>query len=53
LEQHALRLFEDIGDQAGAADAIRTHGAASLLVGEPEKGRREIAESLARLPGLS
>jgi predicted ATPase/DNA-binding CsgD family transcriptional regulator len=48
LEQHALRLFEDIGDQAGAADAIRTHGAASLLIGEPEKGRREIAESLAR-----
>jgi predicted ATPase/DNA-binding CsgD family transcriptional regulator len=48
LQQQALRLFEDIGDQSGAADAIRTHGAASLLVGEPEKGRREIAESLAR-----
>jgi DNA-binding CsgD family transcriptional regulator len=48
LQQQALRLFEDIDDQAGAADAIRTHGAVSLLVGEPEKGRREIAESLAR-----
>jgi predicted ATPase/DNA-binding CsgD family transcriptional regulator len=46
LLQQGLILFQEIGDQAGVANCILTHGAASLLVGDPEKGRREIAESL-------
>ena len=41
-------LFEQIGDEAGAAMCIRNHGAARLLAGDPEAGRREIAEGLAR-----
>jgi predicted ATPase/DNA-binding CsgD family transcriptional regulator len=43
-----LRLFEQIGDEAGAAMCIRVHGMARLLAGDPEAGRREIAEGLAR-----
>ena len=31
-----------------APECIRNHGAVSLLLGEPEKGRREIVESLVR-----
>ena len=43
-----LSSFEEIGDEAGAAICVLTHGAASLLAGDPDKGRREIAESLVR-----
>jgi non-specific serine/threonine protein kinase len=43
-----LRLFEQIGDEAGAAMCIRAHGMARLLTGDPEAGRREIAEGLIR-----
>ena len=46
LLQQGLILFQEIGDQAGAANCIQSHGAASLLVGDSELGRREIAESL-------
>ena len=45
-------LFQEIGDEAGVADCIRLHGAAGLLVGDPEKGRHEIAEGLARSQAL-
>jgi predicted ATPase/DNA-binding CsgD family transcriptional regulator len=48
LLQQGLILFQEVGDQAGAARCILTHGAASLLVGDSERGRREIAESLVR-----
>jgi predicted ATPase/DNA-binding NarL/FixJ family response regulator len=48
LVQQGLRLFEQIGDQAGAAMCIRAHGAARLFAGDPEAGRREIAEGLTR-----
>jgi predicted ATPase/DNA-binding CsgD family transcriptional regulator len=48
LLRQGLILFQEIGDQAGAATCMMTHGAASLLGGKPEKGRREIAESLVR-----
>jgi ATP/maltotriose-dependent transcriptional regulator MalT len=41
-------FFEEIGDQAGAGHCILNHGAAGLLLGDPEKGRREIVESLVR-----
>jgi predicted ATPase/DNA-binding CsgD family transcriptional regulator len=41
-------LFEQIGDEAGAAMCLRNHGAAGLFVGDPEAGRREIAEGLTR-----
>ena len=43
-----LVLFRDIGDEAGAAACVRDHGAASLLAGNPETGRRETAEALVR-----
>ncbi|HJV13226.1 MAG TPA: LuxR C-terminal-related transcriptional regulator, partial [Propionibacteriaceae bacterium] len=48
LEQQGLLLFQEIGDAAGVARCILTHGAASLLLGDFERGRRKIAESLAR-----
>jgi tetratricopeptide (TPR) repeat protein len=48
LHQQGLMLFEQIGDDAGAAACIRDHGATNLLVGDVETGRREIAESLVR-----
>jgi hypothetical protein len=48
LFQQGLRLFEQIGDQAGAAMCIWNHGAARLFAGDPEAGRREIAEGLTR-----
>jgi predicted ATPase/DNA-binding CsgD family transcriptional regulator len=48
LLEQGLVLFEEIGDQAGVANCVLNHGAAGLLVGDPEKGRREIAESLVR-----
>jgi predicted ATPase/tetratricopeptide (TPR) repeat protein len=47
LLQQGLILCQEIGDQAGVANCILTHGAAGLLLGDPGKGRREIAESLA------
>lgn len=46
LLQQGFILSQEINDQAGAARCMLTHGAANLLIGEPEKGRREIAESL-------
>jgi non-specific serine/threonine protein kinase len=46
--QQGLRLFEQIGDQAGAAMCIRAHGAARLFAGDPEAGRREITKGLTR-----
>jgi predicted ATPase/DNA-binding CsgD family transcriptional regulator len=46
LLQQGIILFQEIGDQAGAARCILTHGAASLVLGDSERGRREIAESL-------
>jgi tetratricopeptide (TPR) repeat protein len=46
LEQQALMLFQEIGDAAGVAESLRTQGAVSIAIGDPEKGRREIAESL-------
>jgi predicted ATPase/DNA-binding CsgD family transcriptional regulator len=48
LAQQGLLLFEEIGDAAGAARCIRHRGAASIAAGDPEKSRREIAESLVR-----
>jgi non-specific serine/threonine protein kinase len=48
LLQQGLILFQEIGDEAGVANCILNHGAASLLLGDFEHGRREIAESLAR-----
>jgi DNA-binding CsgD family transcriptional regulator len=48
LLQQALLLFQEIGDEAGVANCIQNLGAAKLLVGDFEQGRREIAESLAR-----
>jgi DNA-binding CsgD family transcriptional regulator len=48
LLQHGLRLFEEVGDEAGAANCIRLHGALRLFAGDPETGRREIAEALTR-----
>jgi predicted ATPase/DNA-binding CsgD family transcriptional regulator len=48
LLQQGLLLFQEIGDEAGVANCILTRGAASLLLGDFEQGRREIAESLAR-----
>jgi non-specific serine/threonine protein kinase len=48
LLRQGLILFQEIGDQAGAATCMMTHGVASLLGGKPEKGRREIAESFVR-----
>ena len=41
-------LFQEIGDQAGAARCLLTHGATNLLTGDPDKGRCEIAENLVR-----
>jgi DNA-binding CsgD family transcriptional regulator len=41
-------VFQEIGDEAGVANCILNHGAASLLLGDSQRGRREIAESLAR-----
>jgi predicted ATPase/DNA-binding CsgD family transcriptional regulator len=48
LEHQGLLLFQEIGDEVGATNCIRSHGAAGLLVGDPQQGRREIAESLVR-----
>jgi predicted ATPase len=42
LHQQGLMLFEQIGDDAGAAACIRDHCATNLLVGDVETGRREI-----------
>jgi non-specific serine/threonine protein kinase len=46
LAEQGRTLFERVGDEAGAADCLQHLGAADLLTGDPEKGRREIAESL-------
>jgi hypothetical protein len=46
LEDQGFLLIQEIGDEAGAANCIRTRGAVGLLVGDPEQGRREIDESL-------
>jgi predicted ATPase/DNA-binding CsgD family transcriptional regulator len=48
LQQQGILLYEEIGDEAGVANCILNHGAASLILGDFEQGRREIAESLAR-----
>jgi non-specific serine/threonine protein kinase len=48
LLQQGLRLFEQIGDEAGEAMCIRSKGEARLRAGDPEAGRREIVEGLAR-----
>jgi non-specific serine/threonine protein kinase len=48
LAEHGRMLFERVGDEAGAANCIQHLGVANLLTGDPEKGRREIAESLIR-----
>jgi DNA-binding CsgD family transcriptional regulator len=48
LLKQGLLLVQEIGDQAGAARCLLTHGAANLLTGDPDKGRCEIAESLVR-----
>ena len=48
LAERGRMLFERIGDEAGAADCLQHVGAANLLTGDPEKGRRQIAESLVR-----
>ena len=48
LLQQGLRLFEQIGDEAGEAMCIRNKGEARLRAGDPEAGRREIVEGLAR-----
>jgi predicted ATPase/DNA-binding CsgD family transcriptional regulator len=48
LLQQGLRLFEQIGDEAGAAMCIRSKGETRLRAGDPEAGRREIVEGLAR-----
>lgn len=43
-----IALFEEVGDAAGVANCFRHLGAASVVAGDPEKGRRELIESLAR-----
>jgi non-specific serine/threonine protein kinase len=43
-----LALFQEIGDEAGAAACIRDHGGASIGSGDPETGRRDAAEGLLR-----
>jgi predicted ATPase/DNA-binding CsgD family transcriptional regulator len=48
LLEQGRKLFERIGDEAGAAMCAQHVGAADLLTGDPERGRREIAESLVR-----
>jgi predicted ATPase/DNA-binding CsgD family transcriptional regulator len=48
LQQQGLILFQAIGDEAGVANCILNHGAASLILGDFQRGRHEIAESLAR-----
>jgi predicted ATPase/DNA-binding CsgD family transcriptional regulator len=48
LALRGLALFEEVGDAAGAACCVRHLGAASVVAGDTEKGRRELAESLAR-----
>jgi non-specific serine/threonine protein kinase len=48
LLQQGIPLFQEVGDEAGVASCILTRGAAVLLVGDLEQGRREIAEGLAR-----
>lgn len=48
LQQQGLLLYQEIGDEAGVANCILNHGAASLIRGDFQRGRREIAESLAR-----
>jgi DNA-binding CsgD family transcriptional regulator len=48
LLQQGLMLFEQIGDEAGAAMCVRNMGEARLRAGDPEAGRREIVEGLAR-----
>jgi predicted ATPase/DNA-binding CsgD family transcriptional regulator len=48
LAEQGQMLFERVGDEAGAADCLQHVGAAHLLTGDPEQGRREIAESLVR-----
>jgi len=48
LFQQGLMLFEEIGDEAGAAACILNHGAANLVIGDVKTGKREIAEGLAR-----
>jgi predicted ATPase/DNA-binding CsgD family transcriptional regulator len=48
LQQQGLLLYQKIGDEAGVANCMLNHGAASLLLGDFEQGRHEIAESLAR-----
>lgn len=48
LMLQALALFQQIGDNAGAAACIRDHGGASIVAGDPATGRREGSESLVR-----
>ena len=48
LALRGVVLYEEVGDAAGAAQCLRQGGAASIAAGDTERGRREIAESLAR-----
>jgi predicted ATPase/DNA-binding CsgD family transcriptional regulator len=48
LAEQGLMLFERVGDEAGAAMCLRHSGAANLLTGDLEKGRRELVESAVR-----
>ena len=41
-------LRKDWRRRPGVANSLRHHGAASIAAGDPERGRREIAESLLR-----
>jgi tetratricopeptide (TPR) repeat protein len=52
LAKQGRMLFERIGDEAGAANCLQHVGAAHLLTGDPEKGRREITEALVRSQAL-
>jgi predicted ATPase/DNA-binding CsgD family transcriptional regulator len=48
LMTQARQLFESIGDQGGAAAAIRDHGRACLMLGDVDQCLRDLRESLAR-----
>jgi predicted ATPase/DNA-binding CsgD family transcriptional regulator len=52
LSKQGRMLFDRIGDEAGAANCLQHLGAAHLLTGDPEKGRREITEALVRSQAL-
>jgi len=47
LHRAGQALFQQVGDQAGAASCIRDHGVASLHAGDAKSCRQDVLESLA------